>query len=34
MCEDEGTRCGDGTAEAARCFTGGKGRGGLCLWFL
>ena len=33
MCEDEGTRGGDGTAEAARCGIGGKGRGGLCQWF-
>ena len=32
MCEDEGTRGGDGTAEAVRGI-GGKGRGGLCQWF-
>ena len=31
MCEDEGTRGGDGAAKAARC--GGKGGGGLCQWF-
>ena len=29
----EGTRGGDGSAEAARCGIGGKGRGGLCQWF-
>ena len=29
MCKDEGTRDGDGTAEAACCGIGGKGRGGL-----
>ena len=33
MCEDEGTRGGVGTAEAARCGNGGKGTGGLCQWF-
>ena len=33
MCEDEGTRGGDGTPEAARCQKGAKGRGGLCQWF-
>ena len=33
MCEDERARDGDGTAEAARCGIGGKGRGGLCQWF-
>ena len=33
MYEDEGTRGGVGTAEAARCGNGGKGTGGLCLWF-
>ena len=33
MCEDEGTRGGDGTAEVARCCICGKGRGGLCQWF-
>ena len=33
MCEDEGTRSGDASAEAARCGIGGKGRGGLCQWF-
>ena len=27
MCEDEGTRCGDGTAGAVLCGNGGKGRG-------
>ena len=32
MCEDEGTRGGDGTAEAARCGIDGKGRCGLCQW--
>ena len=32
MCEDEGNRGGDGTAEAARCGIGGKGTGGLCQW--
>ena len=31
-CEDEGTRGGVGTAEAARCSNGGKGTGGLCQW--
>ena len=33
MFEDEGTRGGDGTAEAARCGIGRKGRGRLCQWF-
>ena len=33
MCEHEGTRGGDETAEVARCGTGGKGRGGLSQWF-
>ena len=33
MCEDEGTRGGDGTTETARCVIGGKGRVGLCQWF-
>ena len=33
MYEDEGTRGGVGTAEAARCGNGGKGAGGLCQWF-
>ena len=33
MCEDEGTRGGVGTAEAARCGSDGKGTGGLCQWF-
>ena len=33
MCEDEGTRDGVGTAEAARCGNGEKGTGGLCQWF-
>ena len=33
MCPDEGTRGGDGTADAARSGIGGKGRGGLCQWF-
>ena len=28
MCEDEGTRGGDGTAEVLK-----MGRGGLCQWF-
>ena len=32
-CEDEGTRCADGSAEAARFGVGGKGTGGLCQWF-
>ena len=33
MCEDEGTRGGDGSAEAARFGVVGKGRGVLCQWF-
>ena len=33
MCEDVGTRGGDGTAEAACFGIGGKGRGGLYQWF-
>ena len=33
MCEDEGTRGRDGTADAACCGIGGKGRCGLCQWF-
>ena len=33
MYQDEGTRGGVGTAEAARCSNGGKGAGGLCQWF-
>ena len=33
MYEDEGTRGGVGTAEAARCGNGGKGAGGLCKRF-
>ena len=33
MYEDEGIRGGVGTAKAARCGNGGKGAGGLCLWF-
>ena len=33
MCEDEGTRGGDETAEAARCGNSGKGTGELCQWF-
>ena len=33
MCKDEGTRGGDGMAEAAFCGIGGQGRGRLCLWF-
>ena len=33
MCEDEGTRGGDGTAEAAHCGISGKGKCGLCQWF-
>ena len=32
MCEDEGTRGGNGTTEATRCGIGGKGTGGLCQW--
>ena len=32
MCDDEGTRGGDGSAKAARCGSGGKGRGRLCQW--
>ena len=30
MCEDERTRGGLGTAEAAHCDNGGKGAGGFC----
>ena len=34
MCDDEGTRHGDGMAEAARFGIGGKERRGeLCQWF-
>ena len=33
MCENEHTRGGVGTAEAAHCSNGGKGTGGLCQWF-
>ena len=33
MFEDEGTRGGVGTAEAARYGNGGKGTSALCQWF-
>ena len=33
MYEDEGTRGGVRTSEAARCGSGGKEAGGLCQWF-
>ena len=32
-CEDEGTRGGDGTTEAARLGVVGKGKCGFCQWF-